>query len=93
MTSQPSGATYEVRNEAGNVIHQGTTPGTVTLKAGDGYFSGAHYTVAFKKEGYAEQVNTITPGIDGWYVANILFGGIIGLLICRPGYRCYVQTA
>lgn len=84
MTSQPAGATFIVRNETGEVIHQGTTPGTVTLKAGDGYFSGAHYSVLFQKEGYADQVNSIAPSVDGWYVANILFGGLIGLLIVDP---------
>ncbi|WP_285260151.1 hypothetical protein [Halopseudomonas bauzanensis] len=84
FTSQPAGATFSVRNESGVVVHQGVTPGTVTLKAGDGYFSGAHYTVAFSKEGYEGQTNTISPSVDGWYVANILFGGVIGLLIIDP---------
>lgn len=84
FASQPAGASFSIRNEAGNVVHQGVTPGTVTLKAGDGYFSGAHYTVTFSKEGYADQTSTITPSVDGWYVANILFGGLIGLLIVDP---------
>tara|TARA_R110000850_G_scaffold77777_13_gene168196 strand:- start:2378 stop:2695 length:318 start_codon:yes stop_codon:yes gene_type:complete len=56
----------------------------VTLKAGDGFFSGANYTIVFKKEGYGDQTNTLSPNIDGWYVANILFGGLIGLLIVDP---------
>ncbi|MFN3581727.1 MAG: hypothetical protein ACK4VV_14795 [Pseudomonas sp.] len=84
MTSNPSGASFEIRNEQGSVIHRGTTPGTVTLKAGDGYFSGANYTIVFKKDGYADQINTLSPTVDGWYVANILFGGLIGLLIVDP---------
>ena len=84
MTSNPTGANFEVRNEQGRVIHQGVTPGTVTLKAGDGFFSGANYTIVFKQEGYGDQTNTLSPNIDGWYVANILFGGLIGLLIVDP---------
>ena len=84
FSSQPVGATFSVRNESGVVVHQGVTPGTVTLNAGDGYFSGANYTVAFSKEGYEGQTNIISPSVDGWYVANILFGGIIGLLIIDP---------
>lgn len=84
MTSQPAGAIFQVRNEAGDVIHQGTTPGTVTLKSGDGYFSKAHYTVVFEKEGYDAHTNTITPTVDGWYYANIIFGGLIGMLIIDP---------
>lgn len=84
FTSQPAGATFTVRNESGAVVHQGVTPGTVTLRSGDGYFSGAHYTVAFSKDGYESQTNTVSPSVDGWYVANILFGGLIGLLIIDP---------
>ncbi|KGQ53534.1 hypothetical protein IO44_11000, partial [Gallibacterium anatis str. Avicor] len=26
----------------------------------------------------------VTPKIDGWYIGNILFGGIVGLLIVDP---------
>ena len=84
MSSSPSGANFEIRNEQGSVIHSGVTPGTVTLKAGDGYFSGANYTIVFKKEGYSDQINTLAPSVDGWYVANIIFGGLIGLLIVDP---------
>lgn len=84
MTSNPMGANFEVRNEQGNVIHQGVTPSTVTLKAGDGFFSGANYTIVFKKEGFGDHINTLSPNIDGWYVANVLFGGLIGLLIIDP---------
>lgn len=84
MTSTPAGANFEVRTETGATVHQGVTPGTVTLKSGDGFFSGANYTVVFKKEGYSDATNQLTPSLDGWYVGNILFGGIIGLLIVDP---------
>lgn len=84
VVSTPTGASFEVRNETGATVHSGVTPSTVTLKAGDGFFSGAHYTVKFKKDGYSDQLNQITPTVDGWYVANILFGGLIGLLIVDP---------
>ena len=84
MTSSPSGATFEIRNESGAIVHQGTTPNTVTLKAGDGFFSGAHYSVRYKKDGYSDQNGSINPSVDGWYVANIIFGGVIGLLIVDP---------
>lgn len=84
MTSSPTGASFEIRNESGAVVHQGTTPSTVTLKAGDGFFSGAHYSVRYKKDGYSDQNGSINPSVDGWYVANIIFGGLIGLLIVDP---------
>ncbi len=65
MTSNPMGASFDVRNEQGRVIHHGVTPGPVTLKAGDGSFSGADYTIVFKKEGYGDQINALSPNIDG----------------------------
>ena len=78
------GANFEVRNSTGQVIHQGVTPGTITLNASDGYFKKAEYTIVFRKDGYADQVNNLTSSLDGWYVANIVFGGLIGLLIVDP---------
>ena len=84
VTSEPTGAHFEVRNSSGLVVQSGTTPATVSLESGDGYFSGADYTVNFKKEGYDSQALTIESSIDGWYWANIGFGGLIGMLIVDP---------
>ena len=84
IQSSPSGAKFRIKDEIGNVVHSGLTPATVTLDASDGYFSKAKYTVEYKKDGLDTQTATIYPTIDGWYIANILFGGFIGLLIVDP---------
>lgn len=84
VNSSPGGANFEVRNKAGQVVAAGTTPGQVTLDAGAGYFSGETYRVTYRKDGYREQQSVIESGIDGWYWANILFGGLIGMLIVDP---------
>ena len=65
-------------------MHTGTTPMTVTLKRGAGYFKAESYTVKVSKEGYTPKDITVTGSVNGWYVANILFGGLIGLLIVDP---------
>ena len=54
------------------------------MKAGAGFFKGENYTVAFQKAGYGSYEATITRGIDGWYFGNLLFGGLIGILIVDP---------
>lgn len=84
VITTPAGATFEVRNRAGDVIHSGTTPGSVTLKSGAGYFKGETYTIAFRKEGFADQQTTLNSSLDGWYWGNIVFGGLIGMLAVDP---------
>ncbi|MBA3029530.1 MAG: hypothetical protein FP816_12080 [Desulfobacteraceae bacterium] len=74
-----------ITNKSGKVIFEGKTPTTVSLKASAGYFKGENYTVAFKKEGYAQHTAQIERGVDGWYIGgNILFGGLIGWFIVDP---------
>ena len=49
INSNPDGAEISIINKKGEVIHKGTTPATVTLKSGAGYFKGEDYKVIFKK--------------------------------------------
>ena len=60
------------------------TPATVTLDSSAGYFKGEAYTITFSKEGYMNQTVTLNSSIDGWYWGNIVFGGLLGMLIVDP---------
>jgi hypothetical protein len=84
IKSVPEGAAVSVTNRAGEKIHAGTTPATLTLKRGAGYFQSEVYSVAIQKDGYAPQTLTITGSVNGWYIGNILFGGLIGMLAVDP---------
>jgi len=84
VKSEPSGAEYQIRNRNGSLVHQGTTPSTVTLKSGAGYFKGERYKLHFSKEGYEDQDYTMDSSMDGWYWGNLLFGGLIGMLAVDP---------
>lgn len=84
INSEPAGATYEVRDNAGRMVGQGTTPNTLTLKNGAGYFKRAEYSVLLKKEGYAPTVVPLRADIRGWYWGNLLFGGLIGFFAVDP---------
>lgn len=84
ITSTPAAATFTITDRAGKVIHSGTTPETVTLEAGQGYFTAARYDIALKKDGYPTKTYPVIAGLNGWYFANLLFGGLIGMLIVDP---------
>ena len=61
----------------------GVTPATITLNSSEGYFQPAKYVVEFNRKGVTQSV-PLNASINGWYFANFLFGGIIGLLIVDP---------
>jgi len=84
LRTEPTAANIEVINRAGDRVHSGTSPMTVSLKRGAGYFKSEQYTVRFTKEGYAPKEVQIVGTVNGWYVANILFGGLIGMLAVDP---------
>jgi hypothetical protein len=84
IRSEPDGAAVTVTNRSGEKIHTGTTPVTLTLKRGAGYFKSEIYTVVLAKEGFDKKEITITGTVNGWYIGNILFGGLIGMLAVDP---------
>ncbi|CAM3829898.1 hypothetical protein [Parendozoicomonas haliclonae] len=84
LQSTPDGASFTVTNKSGVTVHSGITPSTVTLNSGAGFFQGETYQVTFKKEGHAPSIITIDTSLDGWYIGNLLIGGLIGMLIVDP---------
>ena len=84
IRSIPEQAKFTIINDKGATIQTGVTPATVTLNSGAGYFDGATYYVKCSREGSKDAYSIIDSEINGWYWSNILFGGIIGLLIIDP---------
>ena len=84
INSNPDGANISIKDEKDKKVFTGTTPTTVTLSAGESYFHAKSYYISFSKTGYAEQQAVIKATISGWYFGNILFGGLIGMLIVDP---------
>jgi len=84
LRSNVDGTLVTVRDRSGNICATERTPATVTLKSGSGYFSRGKYTFTFEKDGYYGDVQKRTAQMDGWYWGNLIFGGILGLLIIDP---------
>ena len=84
INSNPSGATVTIKDGRGTELQKGVTPMTVTLSSKSGYFSSATYHFDFEKEGYYPANSSTSASLSGWYWGNILFGGLIGMLIVDP---------
>jgi len=84
INSHPDQATILIKDENGRQMYKGKTPTTLSLSSGESYFHPKKYTITLSKSGYEEQITEIKAGIDGWYFGNILFGGLIGMLIVDP---------
>ncbi|WP_256730386.1 hypothetical protein [Pseudomonas sp. ANT_H12B] len=82
--SLPTTAKYSITNSRGIIVASGVTPGRVLLESGRGYFKGEDYKVTFRKEGYQESTVPMKTTVNGWYWGNIVFGGLIGMLIVDP---------
>jgi len=84
INTTPSGANCVVSKQSGGTVHTGTTPMTVNLASSDGFFSSAKYTVMCQKDGFKAEKVPLEARLNGWYLGNIVFGGVIGLLIVDP---------
>ena len=84
IRSTPDQANVVITDESGTKIFEGKTPTSLPLEKKKGFFSGKKYEVKILKEGYSEKIITVDTKVGGWYIGNLLFGGVIGLLIVDP---------
>ena len=80
----PADASINIVDSRGKSVYSGKTPAIVNLKAGESYFRRGRYTILFEREGYDNDVFPVHARLDGWYFGNIIFGGLIGMLIVDP---------
>lgn len=79
--SDPSDARIAITDGSGNIVHNGVTPFEVKLTRGAGFFRPQHYTVKYEKPGYQPKEVPLTSGPNGWVFGNLVFGGLIGVVI------------
>ncbi len=84
IRSQPSGAKTTVFDKKGVEVATGQTPALFPLKRSGGYFTPAKYRIVLEKQGYKTAEVEVKSTINGWYFGNVIFGGLLGLLIIDP---------
>ena len=84
INSAPSEAQIVIKDKKGIEIFSGQTPATLKLKSGSGFFGKARYQVTFIKSGYQTKTVPVEFKLNGWYFGNLLFGGVLGMLIIDP---------
>ncbi|HRH77094.1 MAG TPA: hypothetical protein PK129_07075 [Cellvibrionaceae bacterium] len=85
INSTPEGAkvsAYKVGSST--AIDNGITPKTFSLSPRKGFFSGQPYLIKVEKEGFKPVEIKLKPELSGWYWGNLLFGGLIGMLVVDP---------
>lgn len=70
ILSMPSGA--QVRVDGRSV---GDTPVATEVKRGE------EHEVQVQKEGYLDDARMTRKAFNGWFVGNLLFGGLVGMII------------
>jgi len=83
VRSAGSPVPFTVKNSKGETLHSAKTPTILTLSASEGFFKAAKYDFTFTKNGKIE-TQSLDASMDGWFAGNLLFGGVIGVLIVDP---------
>lgn len=79
------GARFSVTDRNGSQVAAGTTPATVQLNRGMGYFKTGSYKIDLKKPGYRPRLIDVSPSVNGWYWANIAIpGNVWWMLVVDP---------
>jgi hypothetical protein len=84
IASTPPGATVSIYDRSNNAVSVNTTPFVASLPTRYGYFKGQTYRIVFEMPGYAKAETKLEPSVSGWYFANLVFGGLLGMLIVDP---------
>lgn len=85
IRSEPTQMTVIIKRSDGQIVHQDTTPATVTLSASKGFFQGESYTIELERDGLVVGRTKLNSRIDGWFFANLVqittTRVVLGLLI------------
>lgn len=84
IRTNPAGARVSITDKKGKEVYRGQSPASLTLKSGAGFFSKAEYQVKLSSAGFSEKVVPINFKLNGWYFGNVLFGGLLGMLVIDP---------
>jgi hypothetical protein len=84
VASAPAGAKVSIYDRSNTLVMTNTTPFVAQLPTKYGYFKSQNYRLVFEMPAHATAEVNLTSSVSGWYFANIVFGGVIGMLIVDP---------
>ncbi len=85
ITTEPDQAKLEIVNVKENIsILKANTPHTLNMDASAGFFQPAEFQIKLSKDGYIPQDKQLNAKVNGWYFGNVVFGGLLGILIVDP---------
>lgn len=84
VASTPAGAKVSIYDRSNTLVQTNTTPFVAQLSTGYKYFRGQEYRLVFELPAYAPAEVHLQSTISGWYLGNLLFGGVVGMLIVDP---------
>jgi len=82
--SSPSGAKVSIYDRSNVLVQTNTTPFVAKLDTKYGYFRGQTYRLVFELPEHANAEVKLNSSLSGWYFGNLVFGGVIGMLIVDP---------
>jgi hypothetical protein len=84
VATTPPGAKVTIYNTAGQAVSTNTTPFIAVLETKRGYFKGQSYRLVMELPGYKTAEVQLKPTVSGWYWGNLIFGGLLGMLVVDP---------
>jgi hypothetical protein len=84
IATEPAGAKATISRDDDMPVFANTTPCIVSLDPKRGYFKGQAYRLKLELAGYRTVELELKPTLSGWYWGNIVFGGLIGMVIVDP---------
>jgi hypothetical protein len=84
VASTPPGAKVSIYDRDNLLVLTSTTPFVAQLNPKYGYFKGQSYRLVFEMPAHATAEVRLDSSVSGWYWANFVFGGVIGMLIVDP---------
>jgi len=84
VASTPQGAKVSIYDRDNHLVQTNMTPFVAQLTTKYGYFRGQQYRLVFELPAHATTQVNLKSELSGWYAGNIVFGGLIGMLIVDP---------
>jgi hypothetical protein len=84
VASAPAGAKVSIYDRSNALVMTNTTPFVARLPTKYGYFQGQNYRLVFEMPAHATAEVELKSSLSGWYFGNVIFGGVIGMLIVDP---------